>query len=144
MSLTPLDESDRKPREGGSSADDGRDDGGLAILGRVRDALGRVAAALTGGSTPETTVEPQDNHGTSGVRQRDRTPLAQSHSGSDARAAERSLTWASDASGDPPDPGEEVDRPDLVATWDDRGLTLSEASDSGATISSDTWTDIER
>jgi len=145
MSLTPLDESDRKPREGGPSADDGRDNGGLGILGRVRDVLGRVAAALSRGSTPgDTTVEAQDGPGQSGVRQHERTPVAQSHSGSDARAAERSLTWAGAASGDHPEPDDQVDRPELVASWDDRGLTLSEAGDSGAAISSDTWTDIER
>ena len=144
MSLTPLDESDRKPREGGPSADDGRDDG-LGILGRVRDALGRVAAALKGESgSQDTAIESDEKTGGSELKRRDRTPVAQSHSGSDARAAERSLTWAEGASGEPPEPDDSVDRPELVASWDDRGLTLSEAGDSSATISSDTWTDIER
>ena len=142
MSLTPLDESDRKPREGGSSPDEESDDGGLGIWGRVRDALGRVAAVLSGESEQDTTVEPAANTAASGFGERDRTPVAQSHSGSDARAAERSLTWAGGE--DPPEPDDPVDRPELVASWDDRGLTLSDAGDSSATISSDTWTDVER
>ena len=148
MSLTPLDESDRKPREGGPSTDDGSETGGLGILGRVRDVLGRVAAALTGssgGSEPrETTVEARENDGTGGLGRRDHAPVARSRSGSDARAAERSLTWTGNPSGDPPEPDEQVDRPELVVSWDDRGLTLSEAGDASAAISSDTWTDIER
>lgn len=144
MSLTPLDESDRKPREGGPSTDDGTDEGGPGILGRVRNVLGRVAAALSGGSGQrETTIEPAETDGTSGLRRRDHAPIAQSSSGSDARSAERSLTWAGDRSGDPPEP-DGPDRPELVASWDDQGLTLSEAGDSSAAISSDTWTDVER
>jgi len=145
MSLTPLDEADRKPAQGGPSADDGSDDDGPGILGRMRDVLGRVAAALSGGSpSGNTTVESQDNAGSSRTRARERTPVAQSHSGSDARAAERSLTWTDSTSGGPPEPDDGVDRPELVASWDDHGLTLSEAGDSSAAISSDTWTDIER
>jgi len=148
MSLTPLDESDGKPREGGPSADEESDDGSPGILGRVRAVLGRVAAALTGGSDDseprETTIETHENDGAGGLRRRDQTPVAQSRPGSDARAAERSLTWAGGASGDPPEPDDPVDRPELVASWDDRGLTLSEAGDSSAAISSDTWTDVER
>jgi hypothetical protein len=145
MSLTPLDESDRKPREGGPSPDDGRDDSRPGILKRAWDALGRVTAAITGGSpSEETTVEPRDDRGQNGGNRRAHTPVAQSHAGSDARAAERSLTWADGAAEKPPEPEDAVDRPELVASWDDRGLTLSEAGDSGATIASDTWTDIER
>jgi hypothetical protein len=147
MSLTPLDESDRKHREGGRSADDGSDDGGPGILGRVRDVLGRVAAVLSGRSEPQETTTAIESHGSSspgGFGEPERAPVARSPSGSDARAAERSLTWASPSSEGPPEPEDPVDRPELVASWDARGLTLSEQGDSGRTLSSDTWTDVER
>ncbi|MEF8850834.1 MAG: hypothetical protein V5A44_01300 [Haloarculaceae archaeon] len=142
MSLTPLDESEGEPREGGRPTGDSSDEH-TGFLGRVRGAIGRVFAALSGrADSREATVE-------TGDRRSSGDPLELDGDGSsttalDARSAERSLTWADGPEDDPRDSGETVDRPDLVASWDDRGLTLSESDASDASISSDTWTDVER
>jgi hypothetical protein len=146
MSLTPLDESDRKSREGGTAAQNSDEDGALAgVMQRVRGALGRVLTALSGRSeSRETSIEPRqtqslaEQRGESAVLDMADTP------GSGARSAERSLTWSGEGGGDPPEPADPVERPELVASWDDDGLTLSEDGDDETAISSDTWTDIER
>jgi hypothetical protein len=141
MSLTPLDESEER-REGGRPTDD-RTDERTGFLERVREAFGRVVARLSGGTdSRETPTRPdaRRDSGTSSHEGRgDRSATAL-----DAQTAERSLTWADDPTDDRPEPGERDDRPDLVASWDDRGLTLSEPDAGEASISSDTWTDVER
>jgi hypothetical protein len=142
MSLTPLDESEEEPREGGRPTDD-RGDERPGFLQRIRGAIRRVVTTLSGATdSRETTAEPTGTRAGGGVRAggdggRSETAL-------DARTAERSLTWADDRAEDPPEAEDAVDRPELVASWDDRGLTLSEPESGGASISSDTWTDVER
>jgi len=137
MSLTPLDESDRESREGGPTARNSEEDGALAeAIQRVRGALGRVVTALPSRSgSRETSVEQREG---STVPDRPDAP------GSGARSAERSLTWTGNGASEPPEPADPVDRPELVASWGDDGLVLSEDGDEDAAISSDTWTDIER
>ena len=137
MSLTPLDESDRESREGGPAARNSEEDGALAeVIQRVRGALGRVVTALSSRSgSRETSVEQRE-----GSTVLDRPDAASSG----ARSAERSLTWTGNGASEPPEPADPVDRPELVASWGDDGLVLSEDGDEDAAISSDTWTDIER
>ena len=137
MSLTPLDESDKESREGGPAARNSEEDGALAeVIQRVRGALGRVVTALSSRSgSRETSVEQREG---STVLDGPDAP------GSGARSAERSLTWAGNGASEPPEPADPVDRPELVASWGDDGLVLSEDGDEDAAISSDTWTDIER
>ncbi|PSP49278.1 hypothetical protein BRC67_11295 [Halobacteriales archaeon QH_3_68_24] len=137
MSLTPLDESDRESREGGPAARNSEEDGALAeVIQRVRGTLGRVVTALSSRSgSRETSVEQREG---STVLDGPDAP------GSGARSAERSLTWTGNGASEPPEPADPVDRPELVASWGDDGLVLSEDGDEDAAISSDTWTDIER
>ena len=139
MSLTPLDESEEKGREGGRPTDD-RTDERPGFLQRIRGAIGRVVASLSGATdSRETTVESTDTRASSGG-----LTGGTSETALDARRAERSLTWADDPSDGRDERDEPDDRPGLVASWDDRGLTLSEPESGEATISSDTWTDVER
>jgi len=146
MSLTPLDESDRESREGGTAAQNGEEDGALAgVIQRVREGIGRVLTALSGRSgSRETDIEPRETQ--SLAEQRGESAALDRADAPDAgaRSAERSLTWSGDGGGDPPEPADPVERPELVASWDDDGLTLSEDGDDDTAISSDTWTDIER
>jgi hypothetical protein len=140
MSLTPLDESEG-PRESGRPTDD-RTDERPGILERVRGAIGRIVTALSGtAASRETQVGSDARRGGSsdGRDGGDRSTTAL-----EARTAERSLTWADDPTDDRPEPDDRVDRPELVASWDDSGLTLSEPDAGDASISSDTWTDVER
>lgn len=140
MSLTPLDESDSKPREGGRPPGDGTDDS-AGFLDRVRGVIGRVVAALSGGTdSRETTVAADERRDGASTVQRGH---GDSGTALDARTAERSLTWAEDPEDDRPG-GDDVDRPELVASWDDCGLTLSEPDGEESSISSDTWMDVER
>lgn len=142
MSLTPLDESDREPREGGRPPDD-RDDGRAGLLGRVRGAIARAIAALSEGTdSQEPTVETGDGRDERDALEGDSD--GRSATALDARTAERSLTWADEPGDDRPESDDGVDRPELVASWDDRGLTLSEQNAAETSISSDTWVDIER
>lgn len=141
MSLTPLDEREDR-REGGRPTDDGTDER-TGFLQRVRGAIGRVVAALSGGT------DSREIDVVSDARRSDETASdcdagSRSTTTLDARTAERSLTWADDSTDDRPEPDDRADRPELVASWDDRGLTLSESDAGEASISSDTWTDVER
>jgi hypothetical protein len=141
MSLTPLDESEER-REGGRPTDD-RTDERTGFLQRVREAIGRVVTALSGATDSRETTLESDARRSSGTSN-DRDSGDRSAAALDARTAERSLTWADDRTDDRPEPDDRTDRPELVASWDDRGLTLSEPDAGEASISSDTWTDVER
>jgi len=140
MSLTPLDEREGN-REGGRSTDDGTDER-TGFLQRVRGVIGRVVAALSGGTDSRETNVVSDARRSEETKN-DRGAGGRSSTALDAHTAERSLTWADDPTDDRPEPDERTDRPELVASWDDRGLTLSESDADEASISSDTWTDVE-
>lgn len=144
MSLTPLDETNGEPGDAEKPPSERESSGSIAgsLLGRVRTVLHSVVTSfgrpfqspdapidvpqrrLDEGDTGESTVRPVERS----------CHLVESESVAGQSA---SNVFAS-VEGEP-----SSDRPELVATWDESGLTLSEPGDSDARISSDTWTETE-
>lgn len=151
MSLTPLDERDGHPGEDENPGVERETDRSVAerLLGRVRSAFGRLAAAVRRpfGSSATAVERPPDRRldddrdpgATRPGRSTKRSPPVL---GNDDGARRSSTATVVDVV--EPETGPSGDRPELVASWDDGGLTLSEPGDADARISSDTWTEMER
>lgn len=151
MSRTPLDESSAEGGNRRVSADsvDSTDSspGARGILGRVLDVCRRIGSRLFGAFAPgasepdqaarddraaEATVTHQIQRSTP-LADREGTgnrPVVSNSRPSDAVSLERAQS--------PREP------PELVASWGDGQLTLAEAGDPDTSISSDTWTDVDR
>lgn len=144
MSHTPLDESgERAPDRGQPPDEEALSADSDSLLGRVRSACRRFERAvldvLSSDRTRSATGERHDHRSAEATvthelesqsrgRNDDRStrPVLSQRSGRDRRAGERP-----------------VDRPELDAEWGDGRLTLAEPDDRDASISSDTWTDVE-
>lgn len=153
MSLTPLDEADGHPGEAEQPAgEDGTEAGVVGRLAnRARGALGRLVRALgrpfqSGGpvvAPPPARSRPLDGR----EERRDAlaaTPVERPSRHAERTGGERSATSTDAVTPVEADAGPPEDRPELVASWDDEGLTLAEPGDPEARLSSDTWTEMER
>lgn len=142
MSLTPLDESDKQAQSSESADSDGKSNSLLArILGRARSLVGRVVTAFGRLQLSDSPIEQRNRQleRTAGRKQRTTKPVTRTQSETESGG----IAWSSADRTSSVEP-DEADGPEIVATWDNTGLTLSEKGDDDAQISSDTWAEVER
>lgn len=137
MSLTPLDESEGRTRDGDPGAQRPDPDGPLGGLWtRARSVAERVVAALRGAREPEETPDLPDRRSDAAAGSRRASkPVVKSGTESGAGGPPSKPVVADEQRAEPPE---------LEAEWEDGDLTISEPDAEEARISSDTWTDVER